>query len=412
MTRRHIAHPPNRALPPPSPYRMGRRGPQPVSRSCQNTWEQRTRRWMARSDSAPPLRLWLTHVSRALPPPPPAQIGPSQVSPMRCTPSRGSPPASSAWTSSWGASSTGRPRARTQGGGYQPCSAFPRASRYQGPRSSRPLVGGMARRPCSGGPPRVRCSWSRGGTTRRRAPGVTQSGTIRCLSRGDRSLAAPLYQHAAAGAVLASNSRVYAVWYAVMPAPSRPSYPRSTSTPAQGTTPPRGRGSRPAHSWGRGGSAARCRSLFTRPDPSVLAPGGRPLRLPWPSPLPAPPIAPLAPPGPRERPGAHSMYGRPMCRVIGTAIERPGAACEPQDRPSNQIKSNLRTPPPVPRRYGGGGTGGATLCRICLCMQFLCICPLVPLDRVIVPLGAQESGSPLHSQCPQPLLFADINAET
>ena len=33
MTRRHIAYPPYRALPPPSPNQMGRRGPQPVSRS-------------------------------------------------------------------------------------------------------------------------------------------------------------------------------------------------------------------------------------------------------------------------------------------------------------------------------------------------------------------------------------------
>ena len=72
MTWRHVAYPLYRALPPPSPYRMGRRGPQPVSCSRLNTREQRTRRWMARSDPALALRLWLAHVSRALVPPPPA----------------------------------------------------------------------------------------------------------------------------------------------------------------------------------------------------------------------------------------------------------------------------------------------------------------------------------------------------
>ena len=29
------------------------------------------------------------------------------------------------------------------------------------------------------------------------------------------------------------------------------------------------------------------------------------------------------PPGPRTRPGVHSMHGRSICRVVGTAIERP-----------------------------------------------------------------------------------------
>ena len=58
------------------------------------------------------------------------------------------------------------------------------------------------------------------------------------------------------------NRWVHAVCYAVIPAPSRLSRPRSNSTPARGTTPPRGRGSRPAHLWGRGGSAAGCTSPF------------------------------------------------------------------------------------------------------------------------------------------------------
>ena len=55
--------------------------------------------------------------------------------------------------------------------------------------------------------------------------GVTHSGTVRCLLRGDGSRAAPPDPHAAAGAVLASILRVYAVWYAVTPAPGSPQPP-------------------------------------------------------------------------------------------------------------------------------------------------------------------------------------------
>ena len=68
MTRRNVPYPPYRALPPPSPYRMGRRGMQPLSRGRRLAWEQQMRRWVARGDPAPALRLWLAHVSRALPP--------------------------------------------------------------------------------------------------------------------------------------------------------------------------------------------------------------------------------------------------------------------------------------------------------------------------------------------------------
>ena len=56
-----------------------------------------------------------------------------------------------------------------------------------------------------------------------------------------------------------------------------PSCTRSTSTPARERMPPRGRGLPPASLCGRGGSAAGCRSSFTRPDPGVQAPGRRPL---------------------------------------------------------------------------------------------------------------------------------------
>ena len=55
--------------------------------------------------------------------------------------------------------------------------------------------------------------------------GVTHSGTVRCLLRGDKSLAAPKDPFVAAGAVLASIPRVYAVWYAVTPAPGSPQPP-------------------------------------------------------------------------------------------------------------------------------------------------------------------------------------------
>ena len=54
--------------------------------------------------------------------------------------------------------------------------------------------------------------------------GITHGGSIRCLPRGDRPLAPPKDPHAAA-AVLASIPRVYAVWYAVLPAPGAPQPP-------------------------------------------------------------------------------------------------------------------------------------------------------------------------------------------
>ena len=68
MTRRNVPYPPYRALPPPSPYWMGRRGMQPLSRSRRLAWEQQMRRWVGRGDLAPALRLSLAHLSRALPP--------------------------------------------------------------------------------------------------------------------------------------------------------------------------------------------------------------------------------------------------------------------------------------------------------------------------------------------------------
>ena len=63
-----MAYAPYRALPPPSPYRMGRRGLQPLPRGRRLTWEQQMRRWVARSDPALAIRRWLTQVSRSVPP--------------------------------------------------------------------------------------------------------------------------------------------------------------------------------------------------------------------------------------------------------------------------------------------------------------------------------------------------------
>ena len=55
--------------------------------------------------------------------------------------------------------------------------------------------------------------------------GITQDGSVRCLLRGVRPLAPPRDARAAAAQVLASTPRVYAVWYAVLPAPGAPQPP-------------------------------------------------------------------------------------------------------------------------------------------------------------------------------------------
>ena len=61
--------------------------------------------------------------------------------------------------------------------------------------------------------------------------GVSHNGTVRCLLRGDKSLGAPPDPLAAAGAVLAYVMRVYAVWYAVMPALGSPQPPPNHRDP-------------------------------------------------------------------------------------------------------------------------------------------------------------------------------------
>ena len=52
--------------------------------------------------------------------------------------------------------------------------------------------------------------------------GVTHDGILWCLLRGKRSMAMPPDPYAAASAVLHSVPRVYAMWYAVLPALGEP----------------------------------------------------------------------------------------------------------------------------------------------------------------------------------------------
>ena len=64
----------------------------------------------------------------------------------------------------------------------------------------------------------------------------------------------------------------------------------------------------------------------------------------------------LSPPPPAGR-GVHHTHGRPICRVVGKPLCAPQTTYEPQDRPSNQIKSNqipesLQSPPPPPGAFG------------------------------------------------------------
>ena len=68
MPRCTFAYPPHHALPPPSPYRMGPRGMQPLSRNRRLAGEQPMLRWVAQSDPAQAVLRWLAPVSRSLPP--------------------------------------------------------------------------------------------------------------------------------------------------------------------------------------------------------------------------------------------------------------------------------------------------------------------------------------------------------
>ena len=74
--------------------------------------------------------------------------------------------------------------------------------------------------------------------------GITHGGSIWCLLRGDRPLAPPRDPRAATAAVLASIPRVFAVWYAVLPAPGAPQPP-------------------PQHQYSRAGGDAHARAWLT-----------------------------------------------------------------------------------------------------------------------------------------------------
>ena len=210
--------------------------------------------------------------------------------------------------------------------------------------------------------------------------GVTHDGTVRCLSRGNRTLATPPDLHAATGAVLASIPRVYAVWYAVVPAPGSP--PRGTGAAPAAPIPPR-RGRRHNASMARGpracvgvaaapqgaGSFSRAVTLVCGHRAAVRR-GYRDPPSPPPPHLPHPPTHPTArrqaypPPACGRGRECTTCMSRRYAELSGQPSSAPQVACEPEDRPSNQIKSNQASPPP-PR---GGGvrerfSGFLGLCR-------------------------------------------------
>ena len=236
--------------------------------------------------------------------------------------------------------------------------------------------------------------------------GITHDGSVRCLLRGVRPLAPPKDARAAAAEVLASTPRVYAVWYAVLPAPGAPQQP--PQHPRSGVArDPRARGGVAAAPRGAG----RVRNALTQvcghwaalpvrpPKPSLPPPPAtsqpRPLlapppprpgergneaggdtdppprrRVSAPPPRPPPSRPPTLPPHPPPRPTRGTAvslpppppargggWGRAACMAgryaesSGQPSSAPRAACEPQDRPSNQIKSNPYPPPLPPPPY-------------------------------------------------------------
>ena len=82
--------------------------------------------------------------------------------------------------------------------------------------------------------------------------------------------------------------------------------------------------------------------------------------------------------------GVHHAHGRPICRVVGKPSCAPQAACEPQDRPSNQIKSNP-PPPPPPRGPSAKGWLGDQL------VSRTEESPPPPLPMVVIKLIAHAS---------------------
>ena len=275
---------------------------------------------MARSDPASALRLWVAHVSHALPPPPPAHKTVPRERRLCAARPRGAAPrppqpgghphgvlpqldgygsgpqmgAVSPATHSLGpggikASAPRGPRLALWRGSLALAVPPPplegwRAALSGGPSGGTPLgpgfppypprrgrhPAGVDQRPPAPGAPHRRVGQRGGGLwgplggshPRRRRPVPLPGRQVPRCARG------PTCGHwRGAGLDPAGVCRV--VCGAACPglAPAAP-------------VPPRGRGSRPTRSCGRGGCAAGCRPRFTHPDPGVRAPGGRPLRLP------------------------------------------------------------------------------------------------------------------------------------
>ena len=415
MPRREVQYPPYRALPPPSPFRRGRRGPLPHSRL--HAWEQQTRRWMTRCNPAPTLRLWLSHVSQALP----TRLLRSEQSLASVVYALhilgGLLPSHLCledilmgcflhWTATgadrrWVLSALQRvpQRLAVSGpalhealgwryGAGAPLWRSPRLHRSEGTRPDKvaPLLAPL---------------WDLGPPSAAAGPPPRKLGPAPCSARlvvegrddvaegsggPRRHLRVPLPgqpvpRHAPQpvcgsrrGAGLDPHGICRVVCGIACPggAPAAPAAP----------VPPGGRGRhracvvrRPRAHAGMAttlqGASRLSRALTQGPRVSFRrspdAPPSPPLP-PYPGapppppakcahrPPPSPPQAsqgaaigvPPPPPARGHGRGVHCMHGPPICRVVGTAIERPQAACEPQDRPSNQIKSNPNAPPLKP----------------------------------------------------------------
>ena len=343
MPRREVQYPPYRALWPPSPFRWGRRGLSPLPHSRLHAWEQRTRRRMTRCDPAPALRLWLSHVSHALP----TRLSRSEQSlaSVACALHvlGGLLPCHLCledillgcflnWTAAgadreWVLSALQRvPQGLAVSaptlhealswryGAAAPLWRSPRLHWSEGTLPDRvapmlaplwdlgplPVRRGRASTPQAWtSAPQSRTLLVEGWDDVAEGPGghwvgVTRDGTILCLFWGNRRLAMPGNQYAAAGAVLASISRVYAVWYAVSPTLGAPLLPPQHRYPRAGEY-------ATARAWlaarelvWASRQRRRVRVVFHTPDPGVWAPGGHP-------PEPLRPSLPPCPPPPPSR---------------------------------------------------------------------------------------------------------------
>ena len=158
-------------------------------------------------------------------------------------------------------------------------------------------------------------------------------------------------------------------WAALPVRPPKPSPPPPSylSAPALAPPPPgpASGGTR------RAGTPTKAAGLCAPPRPS--GDGARRPPPPLPPAPPHPPPPPPSPPNPRHGgepappPARGGGWGRAACiagryaESSGQPSSAPRAACEPQDRPSNQIKSNqTRTDPPPYCPLGGAVWGGGS----------------------------------------------------